>query len=524
MFSAGYDIGGLPKDAFAHQAESLVAHPFHDAIAALEAFPYPAVAALNGHAIGGGLELALTCDLRMAATGAKLGMPPAKLGLVYSHTGLRKFIDAIGVTRTRDLFFTGRNVSAATALEWGMVTEIAPAEKLAERALALRDGDRRQRAALAGRQQARDHRAAGRRGPARPRGRGGARRAARGVLPQRGLLRRCARVRGEAGSRMAGAVRGAIVLARSRSRPRCRPLRTRRACSSTACSSRRVVRLRDLGPGAQADAEPRLAALGHAQADRHHRARAARLPRRAPRRARACSSATSRAATAASSAGATAGSATRRTRTGSTSTSTTPASTASSERRGAQIRSTAWPPRSSSTASSPSARSRSSSGPHVRLSGRRGVVTPLVYHDDHLHVRLSASPRESPRRGVGELPYPREESSDVAYRWCRTRCCSDGAGRRVPRRSAGPRATEDTDRRRHRRLRRDASIHWRRRPRSTSCAPAATPSTRRSPPPACSAWSSRSRAASAAAASWSSTTPSTAGSTPSTRARRRRAA
>jgi enoyl-CoA hydratase/carnithine racemase len=136
VFSAGYDIGGLPRDEFAHRAESLVAHPFHEAIAALEAFPYPAVAALNGHAIGGGLELALTCDLRMAATGAKLGMPPARLGLVYSHTGLRKFIDAIGVTRTRDLFFTGRNVSAATALEWGMVTEIAPADKLAERAVA----------------------------------------------------------------------------------------------------------------------------------------------------------------------------------------------------------------------------------------------------------------------------------------------------------------------------------------------------------------------------------------------------
>jgi enoyl-CoA hydratase/carnithine racemase len=137
VFSAGYDIGGLPTDEFAHRAESLVAHPFHDAIEALEAFPYPAVAALNGHAIGGGLELALTCDLRMAATGAKLGMPPAKLGLVYSHTGLRKFIDAIGVARTRELFFTGRNVTAATALEWGMVTELAPADKLAERAVAF---------------------------------------------------------------------------------------------------------------------------------------------------------------------------------------------------------------------------------------------------------------------------------------------------------------------------------------------------------------------------------------------------
>ena len=136
VFSAGYDIGGLPRDEFAHQAESLVAHPFHDAIEALDADPYPAVAALNGHAIGGGLELALTCDLRIAAAGAKLGMPPAKLGLVYSHTGLRKFVDAIGAARTRELFYTARNVSAATALQWGMVNEVAEDAALAERAVA----------------------------------------------------------------------------------------------------------------------------------------------------------------------------------------------------------------------------------------------------------------------------------------------------------------------------------------------------------------------------------------------------
>ncbi len=136
VFSAGYDIGGLPRDEFAHRAESLVAHPFHDAIDALDAFPYPAVAALNGHALGGGLELALTCDLRLAAESAKLGMPPARLGLVYSHTGLRRFIDAIGVTRTRHLFLTARNVGAATALQWGMVNEVVPDAELAERAVA----------------------------------------------------------------------------------------------------------------------------------------------------------------------------------------------------------------------------------------------------------------------------------------------------------------------------------------------------------------------------------------------------
>jgi enoyl-CoA hydratase/carnithine racemase len=137
VFSAGYDIGGLPRDEFAHEAESLVAHPFHDAIAALEAYPYPSIAALNGHAIGGGLELALSCDLRIASEDSKVGMPPAKLGLVYSHTGLRKFIDAIGAARTRQLFFTASNVGAADAERWGLVNEVVPAAEVERRGIEL---------------------------------------------------------------------------------------------------------------------------------------------------------------------------------------------------------------------------------------------------------------------------------------------------------------------------------------------------------------------------------------------------
>jgi enoyl-CoA hydratase/carnithine racemase len=136
VFSAGYDIGGLPKDEFAHQAEALVAHPFHDAIEALDAFPFPSVAALNGHAIGGGLELALACDLRLASEDAKVGMPPAQLGLVYSHTGLRRFVDAIGAARTRELFFTAHAISAGRAERWGLVSEVVPADELEERAVA----------------------------------------------------------------------------------------------------------------------------------------------------------------------------------------------------------------------------------------------------------------------------------------------------------------------------------------------------------------------------------------------------
>jgi enoyl-CoA hydratase/carnithine racemase len=130
MFSAGYDIGEIPDEEFEERAERLVAHPFTQAIDALEAFPYPTLAVLPGHTIGGGLELALSCDLRMAQEDIKLGMPPAKLGLVYSHTGLRRFIDAIGATRTRELFLLGRYVDAPTALAWGLVNRVAPAEQL----------------------------------------------------------------------------------------------------------------------------------------------------------------------------------------------------------------------------------------------------------------------------------------------------------------------------------------------------------------------------------------------------------
>src|SRR6185437_8009138 len=130
MFSAGYDIGEIPSEEFEERAEKLVAHPFTEAIDALERFPYPTLAMLPGHTIGGGLELALACDLRVAEEGIKLGMPPAKLGLVYSHTGLRRFIDAIGAARTRELFLLGRYIDAPTALAWGLVTRVAPAERL----------------------------------------------------------------------------------------------------------------------------------------------------------------------------------------------------------------------------------------------------------------------------------------------------------------------------------------------------------------------------------------------------------
>jgi len=137
MFSAGYEIGEITNGRFQEEAERLVAHPFTEAMGALESFPYPTLAAMPGHTIGGGLELALACDLRVAADAIKLGMPPAKLGLVYSHTGLRRFIDAIGVARTRELFLLGSYIDAETALGWGLVNRVTSAAGLESTALEL---------------------------------------------------------------------------------------------------------------------------------------------------------------------------------------------------------------------------------------------------------------------------------------------------------------------------------------------------------------------------------------------------
>ncbi len=137
IFSAGYDIGGIPDASFERDAEALVAHPFAAAMEAISAHPYPVVAAINGHCLGGALELAVRCDLRIAAAGAKLGMPPAKLGLIYGHTGLQRFIDVVGVARTRELFLLGRNVEAARAAQIGLVNEVVGDDELPDAAVSL---------------------------------------------------------------------------------------------------------------------------------------------------------------------------------------------------------------------------------------------------------------------------------------------------------------------------------------------------------------------------------------------------
>jgi enoyl-CoA hydratase/carnithine racemase len=137
MFSSGYDISDIPADDFPAQAEKLVAHPFCRGLTALDALDIPTLAVLTGSAIGGGLELAVACDLRIAASHIKLGMPPAKLGLIYSHSGLQRFIDTIGAPRTRELFLLGRYIDAATAAAWGLVNWVADEEDVEDAGLVI---------------------------------------------------------------------------------------------------------------------------------------------------------------------------------------------------------------------------------------------------------------------------------------------------------------------------------------------------------------------------------------------------
>jgi enoyl-CoA hydratase len=103
----------------------------------LENFPIPTVAIIEKYALGTGLELALCCDFRIAATDAKLGVPSAKLGLVESYEYFTRLVRAVGPAWARKMVFTGEQVDAETALRIGLVEELNPPEGIFERADAI---------------------------------------------------------------------------------------------------------------------------------------------------------------------------------------------------------------------------------------------------------------------------------------------------------------------------------------------------------------------------------------------------
>ena len=123
-FAAGADLKEIAaiKDPFMGREYALFGQRVFAEIAAL---PVPTIAAINGYALGGGLELALACDLRVAAKTAKLGLPEVGLGLIPGFGGTQRLPRLIGRGRALDLIFTGRHVDAEEALFLGLVNRVA---------------------------------------------------------------------------------------------------------------------------------------------------------------------------------------------------------------------------------------------------------------------------------------------------------------------------------------------------------------------------------------------------------------
>lgn len=94
-------------------------------------FPKPTIAQIQGYCIGGGLNLAISCDLRFCTHGSRFGLPAAKLGLGYGYAGLKRFFDTIGPSNTKDIFFSARQFSAAEALAMGVVNKVLADSELA---------------------------------------------------------------------------------------------------------------------------------------------------------------------------------------------------------------------------------------------------------------------------------------------------------------------------------------------------------------------------------------------------------
>ncbi|HLK43126.1 MAG TPA: enoyl-CoA hydratase-related protein [Thermoleophilia bacterium] len=133
IFAAGADIAefGGPDEA------REIAAAFHGTLDALAALPRATIAAVAGYALGGGCELALACDLRVAADTARFGQPEILLGIIPGGGGTQRLARLVGPSRAKDLIFTGRQVPADEALRIGLVDRVVAGDALLDAALEL---------------------------------------------------------------------------------------------------------------------------------------------------------------------------------------------------------------------------------------------------------------------------------------------------------------------------------------------------------------------------------------------------
>jgi enoyl-CoA hydratase/carnithine racemase len=132
VFAAGADISefGGPDEA------RTVGTAFLEALEAVAAIPRPTIAAVGGYALGGGCELALACDLRLASERARFGQPEILLGIIPGGGGTQRLARLVGPSRAKDLIYSGRQVGAEEALRIGLVDRVVPTDDFEAEALA----------------------------------------------------------------------------------------------------------------------------------------------------------------------------------------------------------------------------------------------------------------------------------------------------------------------------------------------------------------------------------------------------
>jgi enoyl-CoA hydratase/carnithine racemase len=135
-FAAGADI-----DEFGDtQTARRIANGFREAFDAVAAIPRPVIAAVRGYALGGGLELAMACDLRVAADSARLGQPEILLGVIPGAGATQRLPRLVGPARAKELIWSGRQLRADEALAIGLVDRVAPADEVVGQSLEWADG------------------------------------------------------------------------------------------------------------------------------------------------------------------------------------------------------------------------------------------------------------------------------------------------------------------------------------------------------------------------------------------------
>jgi len=130
-FCSGFDIRSLPTRLSDNVKDKLkTLNPVEALFNAVINFPCPVIAMITGVAFGAGCELSICCDIRIGVETARMGMPPAKLGIVYPWKGLQRFIQTIGLNSTREIFFTGRTYQGQRLKELGLLDYLIPADEV----------------------------------------------------------------------------------------------------------------------------------------------------------------------------------------------------------------------------------------------------------------------------------------------------------------------------------------------------------------------------------------------------------